>query len=255
MLMTRVMPCLLLDHGKLVKTVRFKNPNYIGDPVNAVKIYNEKEVDELIFLDISATREGRKPSFDMVREIADECFMPLCYGGGVTTLDDIELLLKIGVEKVAINTYAYRDPQFIKKASETFGSQCIIVSIDVNQNVFVKSGTEPTGLDPVVYAKRVEAAGAGEILLTSIPREGTMSGYDLDLVSSVSKEVKIPVIAHGGAGKVQDFVDAVKNGASACAAGSLVVYHGMNRAVLINFPSREDLKDVLAHFDTPQTKV
>ena len=246
MLMTRVMPCLLLDHGKLVKTVRFRNPNYIGDPVNAVKIYNEKEVDELIFLDISATRESREPSFDKVREIADECFMPLCYGGGVTTLDDIELLLKIGVEKVAINTHAYRDLQFIKKASEMFGSQSIIVSIDVNKTVFVKSGTEPTGLDPVAYAQKVEAAGAGEIVLTSIPREGTMSGYDLDLISSVTREVKIPVIAHGGAGKIQDFAEAVKSGA----AGSLFVYHGIKKAVQINFPSREDLKDVLAHFDT-----
>lgn len=250
MLMTRVMPCLLLDHGKLVKTVRFRNPNYIGDPVNAVKIYNEKEVDELILLDISATREGRKPPFEKIREIADECFMPLCYGGGVKESADVETLLKIGVEKVAINTHAFKNPEFIKKASATFGSQSIIVSVDVNKTVFVKSGTEPTSLDPVTHAKEMEAAGAGEILLTSIPKEGTMSGYDLDLISSVSKEVNIPVIANGGAGKVQDFIDAVKHGASACAAGSLVVYHGMNKAVLINFPSRQDLKDVLAHFET-----
>ncbi len=250
--MTRVIPCLLLSHGKLVKTVQFQNPNYIGDPVNAVKIYNEKEVDELIILDIAATKEGINPSFEMVKKIADECFMPLCYGGGIRTLEDIEFLLKIGVEKVAINTYAYKNPLFVEKASKMFGAQSIIVSIDVNKFVYIKGGTESTFLDPIDYAKRVENAGAGEILLTSISKDGTMSGYDLDLISRVSKAVKIPVIACGGAGKIQDFLEAVKRGASACAAGSLFVYHGRNKAVLINFPSREELKEIYAHFEVSQ---
>ena len=250
MLQIRVMPCLLLKNSRLVKTVKFKNPNYVGDPVNAVKIYNEKEVDELIFLDITATLEHRMPNFKIISEIASECFMPFSYGGGITNLDDMKTIFNLGVEKIAINSYAVQDPSFITKASERSGNQSIIVSIDVKKKKFgtyeviTNSGTKATSLDPVEWAKKVESLGAGEILLTSINRDGTMEGYDLDIIQKVTEAVTIPVIACGGAGKLEDFALAVQAGASAVAAGSIVVYHGSVQGVLINFPTRTELKKI-----------
>lgn len=252
MLKTRVMPCLLLRNRALVKTVKFKNPNYVGDPINTVRIYNEKEVDELIFLDITATAEGKKPQFQLVAEIASECFMPFAYGGGIHDLADFATILHQGAEKVAINTSAYENPALIIEAAAHFGSQSIIVSIDVKKKmfgryaVFVKGGRVHTGIDPVSYARRMEDLGAGELLLTSIDRDGTMDGYDVELIRMVANAVSIPVIACGGAGSVADFGAAVKQGgASAVAAGSMVVYQGRHRAVLINFPSRAELEEVL----------
>lgn len=253
MLIPRVMPCLLLKDGSLVKTVKFKDSSYIGDPINAIRIYNEKEVDELIFLDISATLENRKPPFKILSEIASECFMPVAYGGGVKELDDIKLIFNLGIEKVAINSYAYENPDFVSAAADRFGSQSILVSIDVRKNakgqneVFIHGGRKGTGLDPVKFAIQMAEKGAGEILLTSIDRDGTQSGYDIDLIKAVSSAVNIPVIACGGAAKVNDFTAAVKQGgASACAAGSMVVYFGRNRAVLINFPDRSELEVALS---------
>lgn len=251
MLRTRVMPCLLLKNNKLVKTVQFKNPNYVGDPVNAIKIYNEKEVDELIFLDITASVEGMPPSFQMIKKISNECFMPLTYGGGVRSLEDMRTIFGLGVEKIAINTHAFEDLSFITKAAEIFGNQSIVVSIDVKRKtiggceVFVKGGKVGTKTDPVTMARNAEAAGAGEILLTSIDRDGMMEGYDLELISMVAKEISIPLIVCGGAGKVSDFTAAVKAGASAVAAGSMVVYQGKNRGVLINYPSQAELRNAL----------
>lgn len=248
MLQTRVIPCLLLQNSKLVKTIKFKNPNYVGDPVNAIKIYNEKEVDELIFLDITATVENKKPSFKTISEIASECFMPLTYGGGINNLDDMKTIFSLGAEKIAINSYGIENPSFIAKASEKFGSQSIIASIDVKKkfvgsyDVYTRSGTKNTHMDPVGWAKKVQDLGAGEILLTSIDKDGTMQGYDLPLLSTICEAVNIPVIACGGAGKVEDFSLAVRAGASAVAAGSLVVYHGLVQGVLINFPSKDELK-------------
>lgn len=251
MLLTRVIPCLLLKDGQMVKTVRFRNPVYVGDPVNAVKIYNAKEVDEIIFLDITATREGRRPPFDLIAHIAEECFMPFAYGGGIRTMDDIRTILGLGVEKVCINTAAAKDPGFVRDAARTFGSQSLIVSLDVKKRffggyrVYTRGGRSSSGPDPVVCAKTMEDAGAGEILLTAVDRDGTMEGFDIPLVKMVSEAVRVPVIACGGAGSLEDFGRAVhEGGASAAAAGSLVVFQGKNRSVLINFPSRRELKAV-----------
>ena len=252
MLKTRVMPCLLVRDGRLVKTVKFKNPAYVGDPVNAIKIYNEKEVDELILLDITATLEGRKPNFAFLSEVANECFMPLAYGGGVRDLDDIQRIFSLGIEKVAINSYAVENPAFIEKAATIFGSQSILLSLDVKKNLFGKygvytrGGRKGTSDDPVAWAVEAERRGAGEILLNSMDQDGTMEGYDIKLIKKVTDAVHIPVIACGGAGKLHDFKAAVvEGGASAVAAGSMMVYQGKNKGVLINFPSREDLKDIL----------
>ena len=251
MLKTRVMPCLLLKESRLVKTVKFKNPDYIGDPINAVMIYNEKEVDELIFLDITATVENKKPSFKIVQEIATECFMPFTYGGGINNIEDMKRIFSLGVEKIAINSYAVKDPSFITKAAQLFGSQSIVASIDVKKTddgsykVFTHSGSRKTGLDPEKWAKNVQALGAGEILLTSIDRDGTMQGYDTDLIRKVAEVVSVPLIACGGAGKIEDFAKAVAAGTSAVAEGSLFVYHGPAKGVLINFPLRESLQKVL----------
>jgi len=252
MLKTRVMPCLLSKNGRLVKTVKFKNPAYIGDPVNAIKIYNEKEVDELILVDITATIEQRKPSLELLTEIADECFMPLTYGGGVRDIEDMRRIFGLGIEKIAINSYALENPSFISEAAALFGSQSVVVSIDAKKNwlgrytVFSHSGSKDTKREPSEYAQFMESMGAGEILLTSIDRDGTMEGYDTDLIKRVTSVVGIPVIACGGAGSVSDFGKAVgSGGASAVAAGSLVVYQGKNCGVLINFPTREELERVL----------
>jgi imidazole glycerol-phosphate synthase subunit HisF len=252
MLMPRVMPCLLLQNGSLVKTVKFKDPGYIGDPINAIRIYNEKEVDELIFLDITATAEKREPPFKVLSEIASECFMPVTYGGGVRDVETIRRILSLGIEKVSINSQAVENPGLVRAAAERFGSSTIVVSIDVRRRMFGRSevvihgGRKGTGLDPVKFASDMEKLGAGEILLTAVDRDGTQEGYDLELVKSVTSVVGIPVIACGGAGKVEDFGRAVKEGgASACAAGSMVVYFGRNRAVLITFPERENLEAVL----------
>jgi cyclase len=245
------MPCLLLKESKLVKTIQFKNPNYIGDPINAVMIYNEKEVDELIFLDITATVNRQKPPFKMIQEIATECFMPLAYGGGINNMQDMKTIFGLGIEKIAINSYAVENPAFFTEAAKAFGSQSIVASIDVRRTkgdsyrVFTRSGSKNTGLDPVEYARTVETLGAGEILLTSIDKDGTMEGYDTNIINEVAEAVNIPIIACGGAGKIEDFGQAVAAGASAVAAGSLFVYHGPTKGVLINFPSRESLIGVL----------
>lgn len=250
MLRTRVIPCLLLRGRGLVKTVRFQAPRYLGDPINVVKIFNDKEVDELVFLDITATAEGRAPAFKYIAEIASECFMPLGYGGGIRTLDDVRTLLSLGVEKVIVNSHAVRNPDFVRAAADFAGSQSVVVSIDVKQgafgrySVFTHAGQKSTGLDPVTVAVAMEEAGAGELLLTSVDRDGTMQGYDLELIRRVAGSVGIPVVACGGAGKVEHLVQAVRaGGASAAAAGSLFVFQGPHRAVLISYPSPDELRE------------
>lgn len=252
MLTTRVMPCLLLRNGALVKTIRFQNPGYVGDPTNAIKIYNEKEVDELVVLDIAATVEGRPPALKVIEMFASECFMPVAYGGGLNRVDDVAEVFRLGIEKVVINSQAIRQPAFIRELSDRFGAQAIVVSIDARRKpaggyeVWTHGGRTPTGLEPRAFAEQVSSLGAGEILLTSIDQDGTMEGYDLELLRQVTAAVDVPVIACGGAGKVADFGRAVKEGgASAVAAGSMVVYFGRNRAVLINFPSKRELGRVL----------
>ncbi len=252
MLMPRIMPCLLLKNGALVKTVKFKNPGYIGDPINAIRIYNEKEVDELIFLDITATVEKRPPPYKVLSEIASECFMPVTYGGGVRDVETIRQILSLGIEKVAVNSHAVENPEFIRAAADRFGSSTIVVSMDVRKKmfgryeVFIHGGRKSTGLDPVEFATTMEKMGAGEILLTSVDRDGTQEGYDIELIKQVTDAVTVPVVACGGAGKLDDFRAAVNDaGASACATGSMVVYYGRNRAVLITFPERDKIEEIL----------
>jgi cyclase len=218
MLRVRVMPCLLLRNSKLVKTVRFKDPDYIGDPVNAVKIYNDKEVDELIFLDITATVEEKQPNFKTIGEIASECFMPMTYGGGIRSTDDMRRIYNLGVEKIAINSYAVENPDIIRKASGIFGSQSVLVAIDVKKRLM----------------------GGYEVFTQSAKK-----GYDTELIGKVATSVSIPIIACGGAGRIEDFALAVEAGASACAAGSMVVYQGKGRGVLINFPSQKETRAIL----------
>lgn len=249
----RTIPCLLLRGAGLVKTVGFKHPTYLGDPRNVIKIFNEKEVDELIILDITATEQKREPNYDLLLELTSECFMPLGYGGGITNLQQIEKILKLGAEKVSLNTSAVENPGLITQAAAAFGSQSIVAAIDVKRKMFgkyetyIRDGKQKTGLDPVTLAKRLENAWAGEILLNSIDRDGTMKGYDLEILRQVTEAVMIPVIACGGAGSVQDFGLAVKQGgASAVAAGSIFVFHGRHRAVLISFPNRKELERIFA---------
>jgi cyclase len=238
-----------------VKTVKFKDPKYLGDPINIVKIFNDKEVDELIFLDIAATLENKKPPFGILSQIASECFMPLCYGGGIQNLEDMKSLFRLGIEKIAINTQAIEDPHFITVAADNFGSQAVIVSIDVKKDwlgryqVYTHGGRKATNLDPVKCAVDMEKAGAGELLLNSIDRDGTMQGYDLELLQSVSRAVNIPIIACGGAGKTQDFAAAIKQGgASAVAAGSMFVFQGPHRAVLISYVATNEVEKILRDF-------
>ncbi len=252
MLKTRVIPCLLLKGRGLVKTVKFKDPKYVGDPLNAVKIFNDKEVDELIFLDIDATVTKREPQFDLISQIASECFMPFAYGGGVSSIEDIKKIIEIGVEKVVLNSSVFNCPHLVKEASDFFGSQSVVVSIDVRKNILGKykvyknSGRVNTNLNPVDHAIELEKMGAGELFLNSIDRDGTMSGYDVKIIKEITSVLDIPLIACGGAGKLRDFADAVhKGGASAVSAGSMFVFQGKHRAVLINYPTQAELMSCL----------
>lgn len=244
----RLIPCLSLKDRGLVKTTKFSNPRYLGDPVNAVKIFNGKGVDELCILDITASSESRGPDFDYLKDIASEAFMPLSYGGGITTISEIEKVFYIGYEKVIINTSFAIKPNLIKEAVNIAGSQSIVVSIDVKNELFgrrycyISDGETKLKEDPVTLAIKAEALGAGEILLNSITYDGTMKGYDIDLVRSVSDAVSIPVIACGGAKDIHDFKRVLEEGgAHAAAAGSLFVYYGAQKAVLITVPEEKKL--------------
>ena len=249
----RVIPCLLLRHGGLVKTQRFKDPKYVGDPINAVRIFNDKEVDELVFLDINATVEGTGPNYSLLADIASEAFMPFGYGGGITTVDQVKRIFALGVEKAIINTSAASDPHLVEAAAAAAGSSSIVVSIVVRRSllgkysVYVRSGRSDTGRDPVSHAREMEQRGAGEILLQSIDRDGTQAGYDLELVSRVAEAVSIPVVAAGGAGAMHHFREAVDAGASAAAAGSYFVFHGKHRAVLITYPEYYELRELFSN--------
>ena len=248
MLKTRVIPCLLLRNGGLVKTVRFDDAKYVGDPINAVRIFNDKEVDEMVFLDISATPAGRGPNFDLLNDIASEAFMPFGYGGGITSIDEVRRLFALGIEKVILNTSAVRSPDLISDAASIAGSSSVVVSVDVRRSwrgkytVFTAGGAERTKLELLDFVIELERLGAGELLLNSIDRDGTMGGFDNELIRSVSDVLSIPVVAVGGAGSLEDFRHAVDHGASAVAAGSMFVFHGRHRAVLITYPEYEELE-------------
>jgi cyclase len=248
-LRTRIIPALLLCNESLVKTVRFDKFTYVGDPTNTVRIFNELEVDELLFLDITASSENRGPNLKVLADIANECFMPLGYGGGIRRLDQAKAVFDIGFEKVAINTQAAQNPALVNDIASHFGSQAVIASIDVKKELFGRktvrtlAGRRNTNRDPVKWAKELETMGAGEILLTSIDHEGTWGGFDLELVKRVVDAVSIPVIAHGGAGNRSHVVDVLKKGhASAVALGSMITFQKKDMGVLINFPN--ELKEI-----------
>lgn len=253
MLPSRVIPCLLLKGRGLYKTVRFRDPKYVGDPMNAVRIFNEKGVDELVILDIAASVSGRGPDLELVRDIASEAFIPLCYGGGVRSLSQYAALVRLGVEKVAVNTALVEVPGLISEAARQFGSQSVVASIDVKRNllgryrVCVRSGTQATDLDPVTAARQAADAGAGEIILNAIDRDGMMQGMDTALIRTVTQAVSVPVVAIGGAGNLEHIREAIREGgASAVSAGSLFVFTGPHRAVLITYPSEAELAQVNA---------
>lgn len=250
MLRPRIIPCLLVHNDGLVKTIGFDKPKYVGDPLNAVRIFNEKEVDELMVVDIDATRQGREPNYGRIASLAAECRMPLSYGGGVTTAEQFQRLVALGVEKVAIGASAVERPEIIAEAATCVGSQSVVVVMDVKRTrkgweVHIRNGTRATGIDAVGYADRVRSLGAGEIVLNSIDRDGRMEGYDLDLVRAVRKVVDLPITVLGGAGKLADIERLVSEfGTIGAAAGSLFVFKGVYRAVLINYPSRSE-KDAI----------
>lgn len=243
----RIMPSLLMKRGALVKTVAFKSEIYVGDPVNAVRIFNQKEVDELVLLDIGATAEGYDIDFETLEKVVGECFMPICYGGGVKSIADMRRLFSLGIEKVALSAAALADPELVRRASAEFGSQAIVVALDVKKgllggySVMTHRGKRDTRQKPVEAARAQAAAGAGEILLYSIDRDGKWTGFDLKLVASVAHAVDVPVIACGGAGSLQDVGLAVREGgASAVAIGSMAVFQAEGLGVLIKFPTRAE---------------
>jgi len=251
MLKTRVIPCLLLDDGSFVKTRQFKNPTYIGDAINAVRIYNELEVDEIIILDITATKQNKAPDFDKIAQLTEECFMPFTYGGGIKTYNHAQKLFDMGVEKISLNSAVIDNTGLIEKISQAYGAQAVVVSIDFKKarfsgkTVYGQCGRQKTKLDIVAYAQAVEKMGAGEILLNAIDRDGMMEGFDLDIIRAVSDAVDIPVIAAGGAGTLDDIAHAKEAGANAIALGSMAVYQNKNRGILINFPDYQVLRNIL----------
>ena len=248
MALKRIIPCLLYDGSGLVKTIKFKNPSYIGDPINAIKIYNEKEVDELIVIDINATKEKRKPNFDKIADMASEAFMPFAYGGGVKTFDDFASLYKIGVEKVIVNSLIQENPEIIKKVIEHYGSQAVIACIDFKKIMF--SGIIPYSyignkikMSLVDYANYLTTyIGVGELMLQSIDKDGTWEGFDDEIISTILNSVEIPVIACGGCGSIEDLKTVLyKTNANAAAIGSMAVYSKKGMGVLINFPNRDQV--------------
>ena len=245
----RVIPCLLIRGNGLVKTRKFKDPVYVGDPVNAMRIFSEKEVDEIVLLDIDASREGREPNYELIAEMAGEAFMPAAYGGGIRNLDQVRRLIRAGIEKVVINTAATESTDVIRAAADMFGNQAVVGAVDVKRTILggyrvvAKSATVEIKAGLEEHVRNLIAAGVGEIFVNSVDRDGMMEGYDLHLIRSVTQIVNVPVIACGGAGTVDHLSQAVREGgASAVAAGSMFVFHGKRRAVLINYPTHLDLQ-------------
>lgn len=253
MLRPRIIPCLLVKGGGLVKTVRFGSPKYVGDPINAVRIFNEKEVDELTVLDIDATVQNREPGYALIEHLAAECRMPLCYGGGVKTVDEFQRLVSLGVEKVAVSAAAVASPDLVSEAAGRLGSQSVVVIMDVRKgpgddySVWTHNGSRATGLRATDWAARMQSRGAGEIVVNHIDRDGVMNGYDLDLASRVRAVTTVPLTMLGGAGSLDDIATLVRTfGIIGAAAGSLFVFKGVYRAVLINYPSRGQKDEIVA---------
>lgn len=245
----RVIPVLLLSQSGMVKTERFAKPRYLGDPINAVKIFNEKRADELVLLDIEATAKGRI-EFDWVADIVSEAFMPIGYGGGISSIQQAAELFKRGVEKIVLNTAAVENPNLINEIAARYGNQAVVASIDVKKNfwkknrVYTRNGRKEASTDPVTLARQCRDAGAGEIILTSIDREGTFGGYDTALLAAVAGAVDIPVVANGGAGAIADFERAVTDGkCSAVAASSMFVFAKKGEGMLISYPSESEFQE------------
>lgn len=239
----RIIPCLTITNNDLVKTIQFKNPRYIGDPVNSVKIFNDKGVDELCILDITASKENKEPNYQLLQEIANEAFMPLSYGGGLKNLDQVKKIIKMGYEKVVFNTSFINNPDLIKETVEYLGSSGVVISIDVKKNVFgkynvyINDGSQEIKKSLSEVIKQVEELNAGEIIINSITNDGMMEGYDLNLIKLVSESINVPVIAIGGAKDVNDLKKAIDVGAHAVAASSMFIYYGKQKAVLITVPN------------------
>lgn len=251
MLRVRIIPVLLLSGQRLVKTINFKNRLYVGDPINTIKIFNDKEVDELVILDIDASFKGTEPNYDYIEKFASQCFMPLAYGGGISNSNQAKRLLSLGVEKIIINTAAIVNPVFISELASEIGSQSVVVSVDIKKNwlgnykIKMPGSQRSIDINLIEFIKKIVDLGAGEIIINSIDLDGTQNGYDLKLIKSVSEKINVPVIACGGAGTLSDFVDAINSGASAVAAGSMFLFSGPHKAVLINFPKYEDFQYLL----------
>ena len=245
MLRPRIIPCLLIKNGGLVKTVQFGSPKYVGDPLNAVRIFNEKAVDELMVVDIDATSLNREPDYNLIKSLAAECRMPLCYGGGVKTVEQIQKIISLGVEKVAVSSAAVQNPALLPEAAAKVGTQSVVVVMDVKKKgifsryeVFTHNATKPSGTDPLEFAKKIEELGAGELVINSIDRDGVMKGYDLELVARVRDSISLPITVLGGAGSLNNVADLIRTfGIIGAAAGSLFVFKGVYRAVLINYPN------------------
>jgi imidazole glycerol-phosphate synthase subunit HisF len=246
MILKRIIPTLLYSKNGLYKTIKFKNKNYIGDPINTIKLFNDLKVDELILLDIDATVNKTGPNLSLINDVSNECFMPLCYGGGITSLKQAENVFKLGIEKVCINSEALNNLNLITQICDVFGSQSVVISIDLKKNIFGNfkifshSKNKYYRLTLESYLEQVVSAGAGEIFLTNINREGTMSGYDYQLIKKVSSAITIPIIANGGAGHFSHILKAFEYGASAVSCSSKFIYHGPHNAVLINYISEEE---------------
>ncbi len=256
MLRYRIIPTLLLHDKGLFKTVRYsiKKGKYVGDPINAIKIFNDKGVDELIFLDIDASKEKRGPNFDIIRDIATECFMPVAYGGGITTIEEIKTIFQIGIEKVVLNTVLHENMNLLKESSSIFGTQSIVVSVDIKKNLFGKykvynsSKQKNTNVEIKNYIKDLELNGAGEIYISLVDKDGTFEGYDIDFLKDITENIKVPVIINGGAKDINDFSTAIKElGVSAVSAGSMFVFNGPHKAVLITYPEYEELEKKLGN--------
>lgn len=256
MLYPRIIPCLLVHKKGLVKTVKFKDSKYVGDPLNAVRIFNEKEVDELMVLDIDATTIGSEPDYKMIQNLAAECRMPLCYGGGIKTVEQAQHIFSLGVEKIVISSIAVEKPEIISQIAKRVGNQSVIVVLDVKKKflsnkyeICTHNATIGTGIDPVGFAKKCESLGAGEIVINSIDQDGTMKGYDQTIIDKIREAIHIPITVLGGAGTLEHIGEMIsKHGIIGAAAGSLFVFKGKYRAVLINYPNQAEKEELIQHY-------